>query len=128
MLNEHAQGLTQLTQSLSVIEQKKLPSLSKQIEGIKDSAQLTQDLVNKHERYIADENIKNESLPPFELLSIDIWGNTANAVILFDNKTSFAGIGDIRAGWTITSINKPNCIGVKNDAHANVQICRKVNI
>lgn len=38
MLNEHAQGLTQLTQSLSVIEQKKLPSLSKQIEGIKDSA------------------------------------------------------------------------------------------
>lgn len=128
MLTEHAHGLTQITQSLSVIEQRKLPALSKQIEGIKDSAQITQDLVNKHERYIADENIRKESLPPFELLSIDIWGGSASAVILFNNKTSFAGIGDIRAGWTITSINKPNCIGVKNDAHANVEICRKVNI
>jgi hypothetical protein len=128
MLDEHAAGLSKLTASVNRIEGEEIPDVNNQIATVKDSMRITQDLVNKHELYVADALKAKAQLPPFELLSIDIWGNVASAVILLDNKTSFASIGDTRAGWQIVNIMKPDCISVQRVNQTNIKICRKVNI
>ena len=128
MLDEHAAGLSKLTTAVNRIEGEELSDINNQIETVKDSMRITQDIVNKHELYVSDLLKVKALLPPFELLSIDIWGNATSAVILMDNKTSFASIGDSRAGWQIVSIMKPDCISVQRVNQTSIKICRKVSI
>ena len=128
MLDEHAAGLLTLTASVNRIEGEEIPDVNHQIATVKDRLRITQDLVNKHELYVADALNAKTRLPPFELLSIDIWGNTTSAVILMDNKTSFASMGDTRAGWHIVNIMKPDCINVQHVNQTIIKICRRVSI
>jgi len=53
---------------------------------------------------------RNAESPPFALLSIDEWGSTISAVLEMGGKSTMASVGDIRAGWKITKIIRPDCI------------------
>ena len=55
---------------------------------------------------------KRQAGPSFQLLSIDRWGDRDSVVLGLQDKTTVAAIGDSRAGWSIQSIEPPNCIGV----------------
>lgn len=66
--------------------------------------------------------------PDFNLLSIDQWGGQDSVVLELQNSTTMAAVGDIRAGWTIESIDRPNCISVvRLSDKAKARVCRKSN-
>lgn len=64
--------------------------------------------------------------PAFNLLSIDQWGGLDNVVLELQNATTMAVVGDIRAGWAIRSIQRPDCIEVvRVSDEAKATVCRK---
>lgn len=66
--------------------------------------------------------------PAFNLLSIDQWGGRDSVVLEMQDTTTMAAVGDVRAGWAIQSINRPNCIDVvRLSDKATATVCRKSN-
>lgn len=50
-------------------------------------------------------NITNINKPPFELMSVSLWDQTAQATIRFQGKLSIINVGDIRLGWKVQYID-----------------------
>ena len=69
---------------------------------------------------------KPKAMPAFELLSIDQWGGQESVVLALQDQTTIASLGDNRAGWTIHSIDRPNCIGVvRQRDQAKAKVCKR---
>ncbi len=63
--------------------------------------------------------------PPFMLLSIDQWNGVSSAVIELNGESTQTTIGDIRAGWRISSFIRPNCINVVRLSDSEkAKVCR----
>jgi archaellum component FlaC len=69
---------------------------------------------------------KRQARPAFQLLSIDQWGDRDSVVLELQDTTTVAAVGDTRAGWSIQSIQRPNCIGViRLSDQAKAKVCKR---
>jgi hypothetical protein len=69
---------------------------------------------------------KASAKPGFELLSIDHWGQRNSVVFTYQNQTRMVSLGDELAGWTLQSIDAPNCVGlVRQSDRAKSTLCLK---
>ncbi|MEN8168121.1 MAG: hypothetical protein ABFR65_11675, partial [Pseudomonadota bacterium] len=69
---------------------------------------------------------KRQARPAFQLLSIDQWGDRDSAVLELQDTTTVVAVGDTRAGWSIQSIQRPNCIGViRLSDQAKAKVCKR---
>ncbi len=69
---------------------------------------------------------QRQARPSFQLLSIDRWGGQDSVVLALQDQTTVAAIGDTRAGWSIQSIDRPNCIGViRLSDQAKAKVCKR---
>ena len=69
---------------------------------------------------------KAPARPGFELLSIDHWGRRNSVVFTYQNQTHMVSLGDALAGWTLQSIDAPNCVGlVRQSDRAKSTLCLK---
>lgn len=80
--------------------------------------------ISKNKQRINQATKRKAETPPFALLSIDEWGTTTSAVLEMAGKTSVASVGDVRAGWRITKIVRPDCIyAVRVTGGKAIKIC-----
>lgn len=133
ILDEQGIDITQLNETLSRLKQEELGNMQTQMtaisEEIKDfkSQVIKQyaDLKTVYKKRAYQAN-QQPTRPPFKLVSIDVWGGKTSAVILMQNKTSFAEVGEERAGWRIESIKRPNCIVTRNTvSNKRTNVCMK---
>jgi len=133
ILDEQGLDITQLSETLTRLKQEELSNLQNQMSSISDELKNIHSSVNKQYADLKTAYKKSSSQtnnqptrPPFKLLSIDVWGGKTSAVIFMQNKTSFAEVGDERAGWRIESIDRPNCIVTRNTvSNKRINVCMK---
>lgn len=133
ILDEQGLDITQLSETLTRLKQEELSNLQNQMDSISDDLKNIHSSVNKQYADLKTAYKKSSShtnnqpaRPPFKLLSIDVWGGKTSAVIFMQNKTSFAEVGDERAGWRIESIDRPNCIVTRNTvSNKRINVCMK---
>ncbi len=133
LLDEQGIDISQLNETLSRFKDEEFGKMSQQIQMISGEIENIEKLVNKHYKELKSVHKKTSiklnrlpNKPPFKLVSIDVWGGQTNAVILMNGKTSFAGVGEERAGWKIVSIDRPNCITTRNTVNnKRKKVCKK---
>ncbi len=133
LLDEQDIDISQLNETLSRFKDEEFGKMSQQVQMISGEIKNIKTLVNKHYKELKSVHKKTSARlnrlpnkPPFKLVSIDVWGGQTNAVIFMHGKTSFAGIGDERAGWKIVSIDRPNCITTRNTVNnKRKKVCKK---
>jgi hypothetical protein len=70
---------------------------------------------------------KAPARPGFELLSIDHWGQHNSVVFTYQNQTRLVSLGEELAGWTLQSIDAPDCVGlVRRRDRVKSTLCLKV--
>jgi len=103
--------IEQFNETFSTIEKESINPLVQKIDVISEDISKLNALTNDNKRKIYKFSKKGPGRPPFNLLSIDLWGSKASAVLELNGKESIASIGDVRAGWKISQIIKSqSCI------------------
>jgi len=103
--------LDQFNETIGSIEIGAINPIEKKISVISKDISKLNALAGDNKRKINKITKKGPGKPPFSLLSIDLWGSKASAVLEFNGKESIASIGDVRAGWKISHIIKSqSCI------------------
>lgn len=132
-LDEQASGISQLNETVAQLKNEEFIAFHKQIAEVTLELANIKHLVNKQYAELKKENKRKTTAtnrlpvkPPFILVSIDVWGNQENAVLLMQGKTSFAQIGDERAGWKIIRISRPDCIVTESvNFNKQIKLCKK---
>lgn len=133
LLDEQGLDINQMNETVSQLKNEEFAQFRQQITAVSEELEKIRNLVNKQYAELKN-NKKRESLnvnrppvkPPFALVSIDVWGNQENAVILMQGKTSFAQLGEERAGWKIVRFSRPDCIVTESiSSNKQVKLCKK---
>mgnify|MGYP006921586604 CR=1 FL=1 len=135
-INEQEIDLAQLSETIANLKQEDIEAIKKQLSALASDLESIKPVIKKHDVAIAvsrktqaKNSHRQPSKPPFELVSIDVWGGQLSAVILMQNKTSFAQPGEVKAGWEIMKIERPGCITTKSMAlNKTVKVCKKATI
>ncbi|MCF6256144.1 MAG: hypothetical protein L3K25_07560 [Gammaproteobacteria bacterium] len=101
-----------------------IPSLASIDKEHASTLNTLQTQIKTNKRRIDQATKRKAESPPFTLISIDEWGSTTSAVLEMDGKSTVASVGDVRAGWKITKIKRPDCIYATRVAdNKSVTIC-----
>jgi len=129
MANTYKQEIASLRSILTNISDNTIPAL---VSADKQYAETLSDLrkyTNNNKRRIDQATKRKAESPPFAVISVDVWGTATSAVLALDGKSTLANIGDVRAGWRITDIIRPNCIyAVPVKGGKTIQICGAGNL
>ncbi len=128
IVDEQSIKLNQFDEMFTGIRQQSITPLSNQVAALKKKLSDLNNIVGKNKSHINRFTKKGPSRPPFLLLSVDEWGNQLSAVLELNGRQSIASEGDIRAGWKINQILKPNCIrAVRLSDRKKAKVCRTGN-
>lgn len=135
-ITEHGIDIAQLNETISNLKQDDIAAIKKQLADLLSDVEKIKPVIKKHDDAImaskkaqAASRNRVPNKPPFDLVSIDVWGGNMSAVLLMHSKTSFAQVGDVKAGWKVVNIERPDCISVKSIAlNKTAKLCRKATI
>ncbi|VAW60972.1 hypothetical protein MNBD_GAMMA08-312, partial [hydrothermal vent metagenome] len=123
--NVISEKMDKLNRLVNSINNKSLKNINDEISILKNKLTSVSKSVSSNQNRIYRFTKKHPNRPPFILLSIDQWGNNYSAVLELNGESSTASVGDVRAGWRISEIIKPNCITAIRLSDANkTKICR----
>ncbi len=110
-------------QSINSVEmQAQLTSLNQQLKTLNDDvSDLAKKLTSKS-KSSAKPVIMKKSIPPFNLLSVQVWNSNPVAIVSHNNSQISIGVRDSLAGWTVTSISDSGCMDV-SQTNEMVKLC-----
>jgi len=123
-VTERDRQLDELRSMLISLTDNTIPSLVIADKQHTKTLNALQGSIDKNKRRIDQATQRKAETPPFTLLSIDEWGAMTSAVLEMNGKTTVASVGDVRAGWRITKIVRPDCVhAVRVTGRKTVKIC-----
>lgn len=99
LINKQLSEKSRLDEKLAKNNQNALASLSQRIAATTETSKQNSNSIASLKSIAVDK-------PAFTLLSIDEWGGSMQAVLEMNGYTSLASLGDIKAGWIISEIQK----------------------
>ena len=106
----------------SVDMQSQLTLLNKNFQSIKESVALINKQVTYKTKKTSKPIKKNKSLPPFKLMSVQIWNSKPIAIVSHQKTKIGIGINEVLAGWNIDSILMTGCMEVSQHSQS-VKLC-----
>ena len=115
------QALDQLSIK-SVDMQTQLTLLNKNFQDIKESVALIKKQIVYKTKKTSKPIKKNKSLPPFKLMSVQIWNSKPIAIVSHQKTKIGIGINEVLARWNIDSILMTGCMEVSQNSQS-VKLC-----
>ena len=106
----------------SVDMQSQLTLLNKNFQDIKESVALIKKQIAYKAKKSSKPIKKNKSLPPFKLMSVQIWNSKPIAIVSHQKTKIGIGINEVLAGWNIDSILMTGCMEVSQHSQS-VKLC-----
>ena len=106
----------------SVDMQSQLTLLNKNFQDIKESVALIKKQIAYKTKKTSKPIKKNKSLPPFKLMSVQIWNSKPIAIVSHQKTKIGIGINEVLAGWNIDSISMTGCMEVSQHSQS-VKLC-----
>ena len=106
----------------SVDMQSQLTLLNKNFQSIKESVALINKQVTYKTKKTSKPIKKNKSLPPFKLMSVQIWNSKPIAIVSHQKTKIGIGINEVLARWNIDSILMTGCMEVSQHSQS-VKLC-----
>jgi hypothetical protein len=110
-------------QSINSVEmQSQLTLLNKNFKAVEESILSLKKQVAYKTKQISKALKKNKSLPPFKLMSVQVWNSQPVAIVSNQNKKIGIGVNEVLAGWNIDSILMTGCMEVSKQ-NQSVKLC-----
>ena len=106
----------------SVDMQSQLTLLNKNFQDIKESVALIKKQIVYKTKKTSKPIKKNKSLPPFKLMSVQIWNSKPIAIVSHQKTKIGIGINEVLARWNIDSILMTGCMEVSQNSQS-VKLC-----
>ena len=106
----------------SVDMQSQLTLLNKNFQEIKESVALIKKQIAYKTKKTSKPIKKNKSLPPFKLMSVQIWNSKPIAIVSHQKTKIGIGVNEVLAGWNIDSILMTGCMEVSQHSQS-VKLC-----
>jgi hypothetical protein len=106
----------------SVDMQSQLTLLNKNFQDIKESVALIKKQITYKTKKTSKPIKKNKSLPPFKLMSVQIWNSKPIAIVSHQKTKIGIGVNEVLAGWNIDSILMTGCMEVSQHSQS-VKLC-----
>jgi hypothetical protein len=106
----------------SVDMQSQLTLLNKNFQGLKESVAILKKQVAYKTKAASKPIKKKKSLPPFTLVSVQIWNSKPVAIVSHQKTRLGIGVSEVLAGWNIDSILVSGCMEVSKQSQS-VKLC-----
>jgi hypothetical protein len=110
-------------QSINSVDMRsQLTLLNKNFQDIKESVALIKKQIAYKAKKSSKPIKKNKSLPPFKLMSVQIWNSKPIAIVSHQKTKIGIGINEVLVGWNIDSILMTGCMEVSQHSQS-VKLC-----
>lgn len=110
-------------QSINSVEmQSQLTLLKTNLQAVEQSFLSLKKQVDYKTKKISTSVKNKNSLPPFKLMSVQVWNSQPVAIVSHQKTKIGIGVNEMLAGWTIGSILTTGCMEVSQHSHS-VKLC-----
>jgi hypothetical protein len=110
-------------QSINSVEmQSQLTLLNNNFKAVEKSILSLKKQVAYKTKQISKSLKKKKSLPPFKLMSVQVWNSQPVAIVSSQNTKIGIGVNEVLAGWNIDSILMTGCMEVSQQ-NQSVKLC-----
>jgi hypothetical protein len=110
-------------QSINSVEmQSQLTLLNNNLQAVEASILRLKKQVAYTSKKTSKSEKKKKSLPPFKLMSVQIWNSQPIAIVSHQNTRIGIGVNEVLAGWNIDSILQTGCMEVSQHRQS-VKLC-----